>query len=47
VGPGSILEAHAAEERVELGEVEKAVSIYAELVEGLLARGDEHLEDRR
>ncbi|MBC8645737.1 MAG: M20/M25/M40 family metallo-hydrolase [Thermoanaerobaculia bacterium] len=47
VGPGSILEAHAAEERVDVPEVEKAVSIYAELVEGLLSRGDEHLEGRR
>lgn len=44
VGPGSILEAHAAEERVELSEIEKAVGIYTDLVRGLLSRGEEHLE---
>jgi acetylornithine deacetylase len=47
VGPGSILEAHAAEERVALPEVERAVGIYAELVGGLLEKGEDYLEKRR
>jgi acetylornithine deacetylase len=47
VGPGSILEAHAAEERVELSEIEKAVRIYVDLVEALLEKGEDCLEKRR
>jgi len=44
VGPGSIEHAHAADERVELPDVEAAVRIYRELVEALVARGEEALE---
>ena len=47
VGPGSIAHAHAADERVELDDVEAAVKIYRDLVEALLARGEEALEPRR
>jgi len=47
VGPGSIAHAHAADERVELDDVEAAAKIYRDLVEALLARGDEALEPRR
>ncbi|HEX9305275.1 MAG TPA: M20/M25/M40 family metallo-hydrolase [Thermoanaerobaculia bacterium] len=45
-GPGSIRDAHGAEEKVELAEVEAAVAVYARLVRGLLARGDACLEPR-
>jgi len=44
VGPGSIDDAHAREERIVLSQVEEAVSIYRELAAGLLERGEEHLE---
>jgi acetylornithine deacetylase len=47
VGPGSILDAHAAEERVDLEQVEAAVSLYVELARGLLTRGEEYLEPRQ
>ena len=43
VGPGSIEDAHAAEEKVALSEVEEAVSIYRDLVIGLLEQGDDFL----
>lgn len=46
VGPGSIRDAHSAEEKIELVEIEKAVGIYAELLRGLLERGEEYLEPR-
>ncbi len=44
IGPGSILDAHAAQERVELSEIEESVSIYQDLASGLLQEGDEYLE---
>jgi acetylornithine deacetylase len=44
IGPGSIRHAHSSEERVDLAQVEEAVAIYRELVEGLIARGEECLE---
>lgn len=44
VGPGSIGDAHAAEENVALDEVEAAVPLYLELAAGLLERGEEYLE---
>ena len=44
VGPGSIRDAHAAQEKVELSEIEKAVSIYRALASGLLEKGNEYLE---
>jgi acetylornithine deacetylase len=47
VGPGSILDAHAAEEKVNLAQVEEAVDIYGRLGRGLLAEGDAYLEPRR
>jgi acetylornithine deacetylase len=47
VGPGSIEHAHAADERVELAQVEEAALLYADLARGLLARGEEALERRR
>lgn len=40
VGPGSISNAHAPDERVELSEVEAAVGVYRSLVAGLLAEGE-------
>ncbi len=46
VGPGSIREAHAAEEKVELAQVEHAVSLYCDLVRGLLALGEGYLEPK-
>lgn len=42
-GPGSIAHAHAADERVSLPEVEAAVALYRDTVEGLLAEGDRYL----
>lgn len=39
-GPGSIRDAHGAEEKVSLPEVAAAVGIYANLVRGLLAQGE-------
>lgn len=44
LGPGSILDAHSAAEKVELTEVERAVTLYRDLTLGLLERGDEFLE---
>jgi acetylornithine deacetylase len=47
VGPGSILNAHAAEEKVELAEIDHAVALYARLARGLLSEGEGYLEPRR
>ena len=47
VGPGSISDAHATEERVELAEVERAVGIYRDLVRALLDRGEDGLAPAR
>ncbi len=47
VGPGSILDAHTAEEKVALSEIEEAVEIYRTLAQGLLAEGDAYLEPRK
>ena len=47
VGPGSILDAHAAEERVDAAQVREAVPLYIELARGLLERGEEYLEPRK
>jgi acetylornithine deacetylase len=44
VGPGSIAEAHSADESVPLDEVERAVSIYSELASALALSGDRALE---
>ena len=46
VGPGSIDDAHAREEKIDLAQVEEAVSIYRDLASGLLERGEEHLESK-
>jgi acetylornithine deacetylase len=46
VGPGSILDAHAAEEKMALEQVEEAVGIYGRLARGLLEEGDAYLEPR-
>ena len=46
VGPGSILDAHTAEERVELSQIEEAVGLYQSLVRALLSEGEKHLETR-
>jgi len=46
VGPGSILDAHTAGEKVDLTQVEEAAILYAELTRGLLARGEEYLAPR-
>jgi acetylornithine deacetylase len=43
VGPGSILDAHSADEKVDLSQIEEAVSIYGDLVRGLLIDGDAYL----
>jgi acetylornithine deacetylase len=47
VGPGSILDAHAAEEKVDLAQIEEAVSIYGRLARGLLAHGEDYLEPKK
>lgn len=47
VGPGSILDAHVAEEKVELAEIEKAVGIYSALALGLLKDGEKYLEPKK
>ena len=47
VGPGSIGEAHAAEEKVDLAQIEEAVDIYRTLARGLLERGEDYLEPKR
>lgn len=44
VGPGSIRDAHGAEEKVDISEIEEAVSIYRDLAQGLLEKGDAYLE---
>jgi len=46
VGPGSIGDAHAAGESVDLDEVEAAVPLYRDLASGLLEQGEEYLEPR-
>lgn len=46
VGPGSIGDAHAADERVDLAQVEQAVAIYRDLARALIARGEKALEIR-
>jgi acetylornithine deacetylase len=46
VGPGSIAHAHAADEQVELEAVRAAERIYRDLVEALLAGGEDALEPR-
>lgn len=46
VGPGSILDAHSAEEKVELSQVEEAVEVYSRLARGLLTEGDAHLQPK-
>jgi acetylornithine deacetylase len=46
-GPGSIRDAHGAEEKVSLAEVEAAVGVYAGLVRGLLERGEASLAPPR
>ena len=47
VGPGSILDAHTAEEKVDLAEIEKAVGLYTGLGKGLLKEGEGYLEPRQ
>lgn len=47
VGPGTIADAHAAEEKVELSEVERAVGIYQDLARHLLEGGEESLAPSR
>jgi acetylornithine deacetylase len=47
VGPGSILDAHAAEEKVDLAEIEKAVGLYTRLARGLLKDGEKYLEPKK
>jgi acetylornithine deacetylase len=46
VGPGSILDAHTAEEKVDLAQIDEAVEIYWTLARGLLAEGDAYLEPK-
>jgi acetylornithine deacetylase/succinyl-diaminopimelate desuccinylase-like protein len=43
MGPGSILHAHAADERVGLAEVDLAATLYRDTVLGLLADGEGYL----
>jgi len=43
MGPGSIVHAHAADERVALAEVERAATLYGDTVLGLLADGEAYL----
>jgi acetylornithine deacetylase len=45
IGPGSILDAHAAEEKVDLSQIEEAVVLYEELVRSLLSQGGGHLAE--
>ncbi|HJW14051.1 MAG TPA: hypothetical protein VJ776_05115, partial [Thermoanaerobaculia bacterium] len=47
VGPGSILDAHAAEEKVDLAEIEVAVALYERTARGLLEHGEEYLEQKQ
>jgi len=44
VGPGSILDAHAANEKIDLSQIEEAVVLYEGLVRSLLSRGEGHLQ---
>ncbi|MCA1582167.1 MAG: M20/M25/M40 family metallo-hydrolase [Acidobacteria bacterium] len=44
VGPGDIAHAHAADERVEIEAVERAVGLYRDLISGLTREGREFLE---
>jgi acetylornithine deacetylase len=46
VGPGSILDAHTAGEKVDLSRVEDAAILYADLARGLLRQGEEFLAPR-
>jgi acetylornithine deacetylase len=46
VGPGSILEAHRADEKVQLAEIEEAVEVYRTLAQGLLSEGETCLRPR-
>lgn len=46
-GPGSIADAHTADEKVRLEEVERAVGVYVELARALLERGEETLSPLR
>jgi acetylornithine deacetylase len=46
VGPGSILDAHTAGEKVSLAEVSEAVELYLGLARGLLEKGEAFLEPR-
>jgi acetylornithine deacetylase len=46
VGPGSILDAHSADEKVDLAQVEEAVGIYSRLARGLLSEGDAYLQPK-
>ncbi len=47
VGPGSIADAHAADEKVRFDEVERAVDVYVELARRLLEAGEESLSPMR
>lgn len=47
VGPGSILDAHTAEEKVDLAEIEAAVALYEKTARGLLEHGEEYLEPKQ
>ena len=47
VGPGSILDAHAADEKMDLAQIEEAVDIYSRLARGLLTEGEAFLETRK
>ena len=46
VGPGSILDAHSAAEKVDLRQVEAAALLYQDLARSLLDRGEEYLVPR-
>jgi acetylornithine deacetylase len=47
VGPGSILDAHGADEKVDLAQVEEAVEVYRTLAHGLLEQGEGYLEPKQ
>lgn len=47
VGPGSIHDAHSAEERVDLEQIEQAVALYDDLARGLLHSGEDSLDPRQ
>jgi acetylornithine deacetylase/succinyl-diaminopimelate desuccinylase-like protein len=46
-GPGSIRDAHGAEEKVSLDEVAAAVGVYVDLVRALLSQGESCLTPKR